>query len=193
MKRTFSQRFIASAVLIGAALGTASVAHARPDVFVSIGLPGLPVLVPPPLPRPFIRAEPVYVYQRPVYEAAPVVVYERPWRPRIGTRPSVAASGDITNGSATNAIKTATACPTAMTATAMATACPTATTTTVTATACPTATTVAPTTRIAAEPEQDGRAERASNQLVTTPKKGEAKAEQRMVVERARLQSAVVS
>ncbi len=84
MKRTFSQRLIAAAVLIGAVLGTASVAHARPDVFVSIGLPGLPglpVLVPPPLPRPFIRAEPVYVQTRPVYEAPPVVVYERPWAP----------------------------------------------------------------------------------------------------------------
>ena len=81
MKRPFLQRLIASTVLIGAVLGTASVAQARPDVFVSIGLPGLPVLVPPPLPRAFIRAEPVYVQSRPVYEAPPVVVYERPWRP----------------------------------------------------------------------------------------------------------------
>jgi hypothetical protein len=82
MKRPFFQRFIASTVLIGAVLGTASVAQARPDVHVSIGLPGLPglpVLMPPPLPRPFIRAEPVYVQPRPVYET-PVVVYERPWR-----------------------------------------------------------------------------------------------------------------
>jgi len=84
MKRTFFQSLIASTVLIGAVLGTASVAQARPDVQVSIGLPGLPglpVLMPPPLPRPFIRAEPVYVQSRPVYEASPMVVYERPWRP----------------------------------------------------------------------------------------------------------------
>ena len=80
MKRPFFQRFIASTVLIGAVLGTASVAQARPDIHVSIGLPGLPVLLPPPLPHPFIRAEPVYVQSRPVYEPAPVVVYERPWR-----------------------------------------------------------------------------------------------------------------
>jgi hypothetical protein len=83
MKRPFFQRFIASTVLIGAVFGTASVAQARPDVHVSIGLPGLPglpVFVPPPLPHPFIRAEPVYVQSRPVYEPAPVVVYERPWR-----------------------------------------------------------------------------------------------------------------
>ncbi len=83
MKRPFFQRFIASTVLIGAVLGTASVAQASPDVHVSIGLPGLPglpVLMPPPLPRAFVRAEPVYVQPRPVYEPAPVVVYERPWR-----------------------------------------------------------------------------------------------------------------
>ena len=80
MKRPFFQRFIASTVLIGAVLGTASVAQARTDVQVSIGLPGLPVLVPPPLPQPFVQAEPVYVQSRPVYEAPPAVVYERPWR-----------------------------------------------------------------------------------------------------------------
>jgi len=76
MKRPYLQRLIASTVLIGAVLGAASVAQARPDVQVSIGLPGLPVFVAPP----FIRAEPVYVQPRPVYEA-PTVVYERPWRP----------------------------------------------------------------------------------------------------------------
>ena len=84
MKRPFFQRFIAATALIGAVLGTASVAQARPDVQVSIvlpGLPGLPVLVPPPLPRPYMRAEPVYVQPRPVYGAPPVVVYERPWGP----------------------------------------------------------------------------------------------------------------
>ena len=84
MKRPYLQRFIASTVLIGAVLGAASVAQARPDVQVSIGLPGLPglpVFMAPPLPHPFIRAEPVYVQPRPVYEAPPVVVYERPWRP----------------------------------------------------------------------------------------------------------------
>jgi len=81
MKRPFLQRLIASTVLIGAVLGTASVAHARPDVHVSIGLPGLPVLVPPPLPHPFFRTEPVYVQPPAVYQASPVAVYERPWQP----------------------------------------------------------------------------------------------------------------
>jgi len=78
MKRPFLQRLIASTVLIGAVLGAASVAQASPNVHVSIGLPGLPVLVPPPL--PFIRAEPVYVQPRAVYQEPPVVVYERPWQ-----------------------------------------------------------------------------------------------------------------
>ena len=78
MKRPFFQRLIASTVLIGAVLGTASVAQARPEVNVSIGLPGLPVLVPPPLPQPFIQTEPVYVQPRAVYQAPPAVVYERP-------------------------------------------------------------------------------------------------------------------
>ena len=83
MKRTFFQRVIAVTVLTGAVLGAASVAQARPDVQVSIGLPGLPGLPVflPPLPRPYIRSEPVYVQPRTVYEAAPVEVYERPWRP----------------------------------------------------------------------------------------------------------------
>jgi len=83
MKRPYLQRFFASAVLIGAVLGAASVAQARPDVQVSIGLPGLsglPVFVAPPLQHPFIRAEPVYVQSRPAYEAPPVV-YERRWHP----------------------------------------------------------------------------------------------------------------
>jgi len=80
MKGPYLQRFIASTVLIGAVLGAASVAQARPDVQVSIGLPGLPGFVAPPLQHPFIRAEPVYVQPRPVYEARSAV-YERPWRP----------------------------------------------------------------------------------------------------------------
>jgi hypothetical protein len=81
MKRPFFQRVLVSVVLAGAALGATSVAQARPDVQVSIGLPGLPVFLPlPPLPRPHFQAEPVYVQPRPIY-APPATVYERPWRP----------------------------------------------------------------------------------------------------------------
>ena len=83
MKRPYLQRFIASTVLIGAVLGAASVAQARTDVQVSIGLPGLPgvpVFAAPPLQHPSIWAEPVYVQPRMAYEAPPAV-YERPRRP----------------------------------------------------------------------------------------------------------------
>jgi hypothetical protein len=75
MKRPLSSRIIAVAVLAAAALGAASAAQARPDIQVSIGLPGLPVFVQPPI---HVRSEPVYVQPRPVYVP---VAYERPWQP----------------------------------------------------------------------------------------------------------------
>lgn len=81
MKHPLFSRFIATAVLATAALGGASVAQARTDVQVSIGLPGLPglpVFAPPPV---YVRLEPVYAQPRPVYEQPQVVEYERPWRP----------------------------------------------------------------------------------------------------------------
>jgi hypothetical protein len=81
MKRPLSSRFIAAAVLAAAALGAASAAQARPDIQVSIGLPGLPglpVFVQPPV---LVRSEPVYDQPRPYYGAPPSVSYERPWEP----------------------------------------------------------------------------------------------------------------
>ena len=78
MMRTLSSRIIAAAVLAAGALGATSAAQARPDIQVSIGLPGLPVFVQPPV---YVRTEPVYVQPRPVYVPQPVVEYERPWRP----------------------------------------------------------------------------------------------------------------
>jgi hypothetical protein len=80
MKRPLSSRLIAAAVLAAAAFGAASTAQARPDIQVSIGLPGLPFFVQPPMPV-YVRTEPVYVQPRPVYVPAPAVAYERPWRP----------------------------------------------------------------------------------------------------------------
>lgn len=77
MKRPLSSRIIAAAVLAAAAFGAASAAQARPDIQVSIGLPGLPVFVQPPV---YVRTEPVFVQPRPVYAPAPAVAYERPWR-----------------------------------------------------------------------------------------------------------------
>jgi hypothetical protein len=81
MKRPLSSRFIAAAALAVAALGAVSAAQARPDVQVSIGLPGLPGLpffVQPPV---FVRQEPVYVQPRQVYVAPPEAEYGRAWRP----------------------------------------------------------------------------------------------------------------
>lgn len=80
MKHTPIARFIAAAVLAGSALGFASAAQARTDVRVSIGLPGLPILVhagPAPV---FVQSRPVYVRPRPFY-GPPAVVYQRPWHP----------------------------------------------------------------------------------------------------------------
>jgi len=64
-------------VLAAAALGAATAARAHADVQVSIGLPGLPVFVQPPV---YVRTEPVFVEPRPIY-APPLVEYQRPWRP----------------------------------------------------------------------------------------------------------------
>jgi len=77
MTRSLFSKFITVAVLAAAALGAASAAQARTDVQVSIGLPGLPVFVQPPV---YVQTEPVLVQPRPVYVPQPVE-YERPWRP----------------------------------------------------------------------------------------------------------------
>lgn len=78
MMRPLSSRIIAAAVLAAAALGATSAAQARPDIQVSIGLPGLPVFVQPPV---YVRTQPVYVQPRPFYAPPPAVVYERRWGP----------------------------------------------------------------------------------------------------------------
>ena len=44
MKRTFLHKLVASTVLVGAVLGATSVAQARPNVSVSIDLPGLTLM-----------------------------------------------------------------------------------------------------------------------------------------------------
>jgi len=81
MNRPLTSRFVAAAVLAAAAFGAASAAQARPDIQVSIGLPGLPglpVFVQPPV---YVRSEPVYLQPRPIYVPPPEVVYERRWGP----------------------------------------------------------------------------------------------------------------
>ena len=87
-------RFLAGAALAAAALGAASAAHARSDVYFSVGVQGPPVVYVqpapvylPPLPA-YAPPTPMYVPSRPVYvqPQAYVVPYgptyedEQAWR-----------------------------------------------------------------------------------------------------------------
>jgi hypothetical protein len=56
MKRLFSARPLAAAAIALGAVGAASVAHARSDVFLSIGIPG-----------GYVQPAPVYVQPQPIY------------------------------------------------------------------------------------------------------------------------------
>jgi hypothetical protein len=82
MKRLFSlDRALAAAIVFGA-LGAASAAHARADVFVSIGVqPSYGYVQPAPVyvqPAPvYVQPAPVYVQPRPVY-VQPAPVYVQP-------------------------------------------------------------------------------------------------------------------
>ena len=67
MKRLLSAKTIAVAALALGAVGAASAAHARSDVFFSIGVPGA-----------YVSNAPVYVQPQPVYVAPPVYQYEQP-------------------------------------------------------------------------------------------------------------------
>jgi hypothetical protein len=72
MKSFFSAHLVAAGALAVAALGATSVAHARSDVYFSIGVHGAPVYVEPaPVyvqPRPvYVQPQPVYVQPQPVY------------------------------------------------------------------------------------------------------------------------------
>ena len=69
MNRFFSlsPKFLVAATLATAALGAASVAEARSNVFLSVGLQGVPAFV-----------EPAPVYVRPPIFVAPRPVFERP-------------------------------------------------------------------------------------------------------------------
>ena len=66
MKRLFSAKpFVAAALAFGA-LGVASAAHARSDVFFSIGIPGA-----------YVQSAPVYVQPQPVYVQPQSIYYGR--------------------------------------------------------------------------------------------------------------------
>ncbi len=74
MKSSISPRLVAAAALAVAGFGAVSAAHARSDVFFSIGLQGAPMYVQPaPVyvqPRPmYYQPQPVYVQTYPGYNA----------------------------------------------------------------------------------------------------------------------------
>jgi hypothetical protein len=81
MKRLFSAKSIAVAALALGAVGAASAAHARSNVFFSIAVPGAyvsnaPVYAPEPV---YVAPEPVYVAPQPAYyyDNGVRYVYER--------------------------------------------------------------------------------------------------------------------
>ncbi len=79
----FSPRFLVAAALATAALGAASVAEARPQVFLSIGVDSGPAWIEPE--RGYLLPQPVYLPPRPVF-VAPRPVFERPTFGRYDAR-----------------------------------------------------------------------------------------------------------
>lgn len=79
MNRFFSAKpLLAAAVAIGA-LTAGSAAHARADVFLSIGIPGVYVQPAPVYVQPqpvYVQPQPVYVQPRPVYLQPQPVYFE---------------------------------------------------------------------------------------------------------------------
>ena len=85
MKLSIPTRLVAAAALAVAALGTASAAHARSDVYFSVAVQGAPVYAESaPI---YVQPQPVYVQPRrvyvepPAYVVAPAEVYGRPCPP----------------------------------------------------------------------------------------------------------------
>ena len=74
MNRMTSTRFLATAALALGAFGAATAAHARSDVFFSIGVPGVYVESAPV----YVQPRPVYVEPRPVYVQPPIYGYAVP-------------------------------------------------------------------------------------------------------------------
>jgi hypothetical protein len=75
MKRSNSTRFVAAAALAFAAFAAVPAAHARSDVYFSIGVRAPDVYVEP---APYYQPRPVYVQPAPVYQPRPVYVRPAP-------------------------------------------------------------------------------------------------------------------
>jgi hypothetical protein len=74
MKRLFSARPLAAAAIAFGAIGAASVAHARSDVFLSIGIPG-GYVQPAPV---YVQPQPIYVQPRSYYVEPQPIYYGQP-------------------------------------------------------------------------------------------------------------------
>ena len=88
MKRLIPARFFAAAAVALGALGAVSAAHARSDLYFSIGVQPAPGVYVEPAPV-YVQPQPVYVEPRSVYVpppvyAAPAQVYVRPAPPAYG-------------------------------------------------------------------------------------------------------------
>jgi len=90
--KPLSIKFLSAAALVLGALGVASAAHARSDVYFSVGVqsPGVYVQPAPAYvqPRPvYVAPSPAYVESRPVYVTPRVEYrYDDEWRNRHGSR-----------------------------------------------------------------------------------------------------------
>ena len=71
-----SPRFLVAAALASVALGAASVAEARPEVYFSVDVQSSPAWS-QPAPGYLVQPQPVYVQPRPIY-VQPAPVYARP-------------------------------------------------------------------------------------------------------------------
>lgn len=82
--KPLSIKFLSVATLLLGSLGVASAAHARSDVYFSIGVqaPGV-YFEPQPV---YVQPEPVYVQPQPVYAPRVEYRYEDEWRGRQGWR-----------------------------------------------------------------------------------------------------------
>jgi uncharacterized cupredoxin-like copper-binding protein len=70
MKRLISARSLAAAAVVLGAFAAASAAHARSDVYFSVGVQSAPGVYVQPAPI-YVQPRPAYVAPRPVYVPAP--------------------------------------------------------------------------------------------------------------------------
>jgi hypothetical protein len=81
MNRFLTARPILAAAIAFGTLAAASAAHARTDVYFSVGVPAPVYVAPQPV---YVQPEPVYVQPQPVYVQPQPVYHGYRWRERHG-------------------------------------------------------------------------------------------------------------